>query len=234
VVTERCVFLVYAACALPAATLYLRLGPRLRPSADPVRPLGRSRAIVIRLAALFSLDAFGGGFVVQSMLALWLLRRFALPAATVGAFFFAANACGALAQLASGTIAARIGRVRTMVYTHIPSNGCLIVAALMDRPAAALAFLFLRAATSSMDVPARQSYVMAMVTPEERAAAASVTAVPRSLAAALAPLPAGAMLEATAFGWPLVCAGALKLAYDLLLLAQFRSARPADEQPTTA
>jgi predicted MFS family arabinose efflux permease len=192
-------------------------------------PLAKSRRIVIELSALFSLDAFGGGFVVQSLLALWLLRRFNFSVATLGAFFFVTGLLGALSQLFSPLIAARIGRIRTMVYTHVPANAALMLAALMPGPKSALACLLVRSAMSSMDVPARQSYVMAVVPPEERAAAASVTNVPRSLASAFAPLPAGALLDASSFGWPLICAGGLKLLYDVLLLSLFKSARPADE-----
>jgi MFS family permease len=228
--TQRIVFLVYAAIALIAGTVYRQLPPTHEPvRASRPQPLTRSRAIVIKLSALFCIDAFGGGFVVQSLLALWLLRRFNMHAATVGVFFFLANGCGAFAQLLSSPLAARIGRIRTMAYTHIPSNVFLILAALAPDANLALGFLFLRAATSPMDVPARQSYVMAVVAPEERAAAAGVTNVPRSLASAFAPLPAGAMLEASPFGWPLVCAGALKILYDFVLLAQFRAIRPIDE-----
>jgi predicted MFS family arabinose efflux permease len=117
-----------------------------------------------------------------------------------------------------------------MVYTHLPANAFLILAALMPNATLAITFLLLRSALSSMDVPARQSYVMAVVPPEERAAASSVTNVPRSLASAAAPVPAGMMLEVTSFGWPLICAGALKIAYDILLLLQFRALRPDDEQ----
>lgn len=232
---QRTVFLVYSAIAFLAGAIYWQI----QPAAGHVRrqspaPLTQSRRIVIKLSALFSLDAFGGGFVVQSMLALWLLRRFNLHVETVGIFFFIANACGAFSQLLSASIAARIGRIRTMVYSHIPSNIFLIVAALVPQPKVALGFLFLRAATSPMDVPARQSYVMAVVAPEERAAAASFTNVPRSLASAFAPLPAGAMLEASRVGWPLVCAGVLKIIYDVLLMIQFSAARPADEKQAIA
>jgi len=229
---ERGAFLGYSLIALLVALIYLRLRPRVRPhpGAHRAAPLTKSRRIAIRLSVLFSLDAFGGGFVVQALLALWLFRRFNLQVETAGAFFFAAGLLGALSQLMSSSIAARIGRIRTMAYTHLPSNAFLLLAAVMPGPRSALAFLLMRSAMSSMDVPARQSYVMAVVAPEERAAAASVTNVPRSLAAAFAPLPAGAMIEASTFGWPLICAGGLKIIYDLLLLVMFRSARPADER----
>jgi predicted MFS family arabinose efflux permease len=146
-----------------------------------------------------------------------------------GAFFFAAGVLGSFSQFVSSALAARFGRINTMVFTHLPSNAMLIVAALMPTPALTMAFLLLRSSTSQMDVPARQSYVMAVVPPEERAAAATVTNVPRSLASALAPLPAGLMLDRSSFGWPLICAGTLKTIYDILLLIQFRAVKPSDE-----
>ena len=227
---ERAVFLVYALVALIVAALYRRMrAPAHSHQTRPPAPLTKSRRIVIQLSLLFSLDSFGGGFVVQSLLALWLFHRFNLDVAAAGTFFFVAGLLGAIAQLISSPIAARIGRIRTMVFTHLPANSFLLIAALMPGPKSAFACLLLRSLMSSMDVPARQSYVMAVVAPEERAAAASVTNVPRSLASAFAALPAGAMLAASNFGWPLICAGGLKILYDLLLLVQFRSTRPADE-----
>ena len=183
----------------------------------------------LRLAALFSLDSFGGGFVVQSLLVLWLYERFQLSVPATGSIFFAAGILGGLSQLVSPMLAARIGLVPTMVYTHLPANVLLIAAGLVPSAPLAVTFLLLRASLSQMDVPARQAYVMAVVPPEERAAAASVTNVPRSLAAALPPLFTGAMLMHSAVGWPLVCGGALKVLYDLLLLAHFRSVPPRDE-----
>ncbi len=144
-------------------------------------------------------------------------------------FFFAAGLLGSLSQFMSSALADRFGRINTMVFTHIPSSVFLILAAVMPSAGWAMGFLLARFSISQMDVPARQSYVMAVVPPEERAGAASVTNVPRSLASALAPLPAGAMLERSTIGWPLVCAGVLKIAYDFLLLAQFRAIKPADE-----
>jgi MFS family permease len=230
-ITERAAFLGYSSVGLMVALIYTRLRPPAL-AHDPIKraaPLARSRRIVLGLSALFSLDSFGGGFVVQSLLALWLFRRFNLDLQTAGLFFFAANLLGALSQLMSSPIAARIGRIRAMVYTHLPANAFLIVAALMPDAKSAFAFLLMRSAIASMDVPARQSYVMAIVPPEERAAAASVTNVPRSLATAFAPLPAGALLDRSSFGWPLICAGGLKIIYDLLLLLTFKSVPPPDE-----
>ena len=225
---ERLGFVVYAMIGALSAVLYRRLSPAVEPppQVSKVPPLAQSRRVVLQLSALFSLDSFGGGFVVQSLLVLWLFRRFALPVPTAAAIFFAVNLLGAISQLVSSQLAARIGHVRTMVYTHLPSNAFLILAGIMPSLPLAVLFLLLRSALSQMDVPARQAYVMAMVPREERAAAASVTNVPRSLASAIAPLIAGALLDRTSFGWPLICAGALKSAYDLLLFAQFAHRKP--------
>ena len=229
---ERSGFIAYAAIALIAATIYWSLTPAIEtePLPQGIAPLAKSRPIVIQLAALFSLDSFGGGLAIQSLLALWLFRRFHLSIQAAGSFFFAAGLLGAASQLASSRLAARFGRINTMAYTHIPANLFLMLAGAMPNAGLALTFLLLRASMSSMDVPARQSYVMAVVPPEERAAAASITNVPRSLATALAPLPAGAMLDYSLFGWPLILGGACKLVYDALLLIQFRSVKPPDEQ----
>jgi MFS family permease len=222
---ERGVFLFYAVCAIATALVYARLSPALEIHASDrgAAPLTKSRRAVFRLAALFSLDSFGGGFVVQSLLVLWLYRRFHLDERTTAAVFFVAGILSALSQSLSPWVASRIGLIRTMVYTHLPANVFLILAALMPTAPLAIACLLLRMAVSQMDVPARQAFVMAIVPPAERAAAASVTNVPRSLAAGLAPLLSGVLLERTDFGWPLVIGGALKVAYDLTLLWQFRA-----------
>jgi len=234
----RASFAVYAAAALGIALLYRGLpAPAAAPRAGPApaglppRPLARSRRVVLELSALFSLDSFGGGFAVQSLLALWLFQRFDLSLQAAGGVFFAAGLLSGFSQLLSARLARRIGLIRTMVYTHLPANAFLIAAGLMPTAPWAVTFLLLRMALSQMDVPARQSFVMAVVPPEERAAAASVTNVPRSLATALAPLLAGALLGYSSFGWPLILGGALKIAYDLLLLARFRAAEPAEEEP---
>ncbi len=228
---ERGGFLLYAAVALVIAVVYLGVQPPVRRATGEARRsvLARSRRVVLHLAALFSLDSFGGGFVVQSLLVLWLFKRFDVSTGTVAAVFFAAGLLTALSQLASSWLAARIGLIRTMVFTHLPANAFLIVAALMPTAPLAIFFLLLRMALSQMDVPARQSFVMSVVPPEERAAAASVTNVPRSLASALSPLLAGAMLSTSSFGWPLIAGGALKIVYDLLLLWQFRAVQPAED-----
>jgi MFS family permease len=231
IAAQRSGFVAYSAIALIAAFVYRSLSAAVEVDPNPIHlaPLAKSRGIVVRLATLFSLDAFGGGFVIQSLLALWLFRRFNMPVQAVAVFFFAAGLLGALSQFVSSALAARIGRIRTMAYTHLPSNVLLILAAFMPNATLTMVFLLLRSSLSQMDVPARQSYVMAMVPPEERAAAASVTNVPRSLATALAPIAAGMMLDASSFGWLLICAGSLKALYDILLLLQFRSVMPADE-----
>jgi MFS family permease len=231
VAAQRVGFLVYSILGLIAASIYWSLTSVVEAAPTPVKvaPLAKSRATVMRLAALFSIDAFGGGFVIQSLLALWLFRRFNISVQAAGTFFFVAGLLGSFSQFVSSRLATRFGRINTMVYTHIPASGFLILAALMPNATLAVTFLLLRSALSSMDVPARQSYVMAVVPPEERAAAASVTNVPRSLASAAAPVPAGMLLDATSFGWPLICAGVLKITYDLLLLMQFRALRPEDE-----
>jgi len=227
---ERAGFVFYAGVALVTAAIYRGLSPAVEHRvASPGRPLARSRRLVLGLAALFSLDSFGGGFVVQSLLVLWLYHRFQLSVATMAAVFFVAGLVGAVSQFVSARVAARIGLVRTMVYTHLPANVFLALAGVMPNAPLAVLFLLLRASLSQMDVPARQSYVVAVVPPEERAAAASLTNVPRSLATAVSPLLAGIMLEHSSFGWPLVCGGVLKAIYDLLLLARFAAVEPLEE-----
>lgn len=191
----------------------------------PPAPLGPSRSIVIRLAALFSLDAFAGGLVVNSLLALWLFTQFGLSLAAAGSFFFWAGLLTALSQLAAPAVARRIGLLNTMVFTHIPANLFLVLAALAPNLTVALGLLLLRAALSQMDVPTRSAFVMAVVTPAERAAAVSFTAVPRSLASALSPTLGGALFAAGFSAAPLIACGVLKIAYDLALLRAFRRVR---------
>lgn len=227
VVTGRVGFVVYAAVAVVTGAAYWRL-PRDRPVVSLTRPLEHSRGVVLRLAALFSLDSAGGGFVVQSLLVLWLHLRWDLSTGATGAVFFATGTLAALSQLLAARLARRIGLIRTMVFTHLPANGFLIAAALVPNRWLAVGFLLLRSLLSQMDVPARQAFVMAVVLPEERAAAASVTNVPRSLASATTPALAGALLSSGHLAWPLVIAGIAKATYDVLLLAQFRSV-PLDD-----
>jgi MFS family permease len=229
----QAVFVAYALAGVAILVVYRGLRPRPPVDLAPGRRHGldRSKGIVYRLAALFSVDSFGGGFSGQAVIVLWLSLRHDMSTAAAGAVFFWAGLLTASSALLAPRIAARVGLIRTMVYTHLPANLLLIAAALVPSAEAAVVCLLLRALLSQMDVPARTSYVMAVVDPEERAAAASVTNVPRSLAAALAPLLAGWMLEQSRFGWPLLVAGVLKAGYDLTLLWMFHDIRPPEELP---
>jgi MFS family permease len=219
----RLMFLVYALTGVAVCLLYRRL-PAAQPGGGAVAPapLGPSRSAVVRLAALFSVDAFAGGLVINALLALWLFERFELSLAAAGVFFFWAGLLTAGSQLAAPWVAGKIGLLQTMVFTHIPASVCLILAAFADDLPSALALLWLRSALSQMDVPTRAAFVMAVVTPAERAAAASYTAVPRSLAAALSPSLGGALLAAGWLAAPLVACGVLKIGYDLALWRAFR------------
>lgn len=226
----RLMFYGYATLGLLAAFLYSRL-PRdhMRAASRPRQALGPSRKIVYKLAALFSLDAFAGGFVVQSLLALWLFERFDLSLGAASAFFFCASLLSAISFPVAAWLAKRIGLVNTMVFTHIPSSLCLIAVAFSSSLTVVLILLLIRSALSQMDVPTRSSYVMAVVTPDERTAAASVTAVPRSLASAISPAIAGFMLAGSFSALPLLLCGSLKIAYDLALLGMFRHTKPPEE-----
>jgi hypothetical protein len=226
----RAMFMLYAALGVAGALCY-RLVPRGARTVSEARgfALGASKGIVLRLAALFSIDAFAGGFAVQSLLALWLFQRFDLSLAAAGTFFFAAGLLAALSYPAAAWLAGRIGLLNTMVFTHIPSSLCLIGAAFAPNLGLGLALLLARSALSQMDVPTRSSYVMAVVTPAERAAAASVTSVPRGLASAASPVIAGAWMASGDLAWPLVACGLLKIAYDVLLLWTFRGVKPPEE-----
>lgn len=222
-------FGLYGLIGVAAFLVYRRLPKETHDAAGSRTGLGPSRKRVFQLAALFSLDSFGGGFLVQSLLALWLFNRFDMSLATAGTFFFWTGLLGAASQFLAGRIAGRIGLVNTMVFTHVPANLCVIAAAFAPTLPVALGLLIVRAALSSMDVPARTSYVMAVVTPPERAAAAGITNVPRSLAAALSPALAGALFTASVFPWPLLIGGGIKVLYDVLLLVQFRRVKPPEE-----
>ncbi|HEY7643144.1 MAG TPA: MFS transporter [Steroidobacteraceae bacterium] len=230
----QAMFLLYAALGGAAWLLYRRL-PLEREASLPVRqaPLRDSRRIVLTLAALFSVDAFAGGLVVQSMLSLWLAQRYALDAAQLGVLFFATGLLAGGSYLVAVPLARRFGLINTMVFTHIPSSLALVAVPFTGDVGVAIGLLLLRSALSQMDVPTRSSYVMAVVTPAERAAAASVTSVPRSLAAAGSPLLAGWLLGLSAFGWPLVLTGVIKILYDLTLLRLFRDVRPPEEKVRT-
>jgi MFS family permease len=227
----QAMFVLYALIACGSGLIYRGLPKALATDVQQaVAPLQKSKKIVYTLAALFSLDAFAGGFVVQSMVALWMYQRFDLSLAAAGMVFFWTGVLTAASYLVAVRVAGRIGLVNTMVFTHIPSSVCLILLPFAPDLSYAIALLFLRSALSQMDVPTRSSYVMAIVTPAERPAAASITSVPRSLASALSPFLAGYMLGLSTFGWPLVVAGGVKIAYDLLLLALFRKIRPPEEE----
>jgi MFS family permease len=222
-------FLLYALLGVLALLLYGRLSPRIEPAERAVAPLRESKRIVYSLAALSSLDSLGGGFAVQSLLVLWLFERFQLSVGTTGTIFFWAGVLSAGSYLAAVPLARRIGLINTMVFTHLPSNLFLLLVPFMPNLPLAIALLLARSALSQMDVPTRNSYVMAVVSPAERPAAASVTSVPRSLAAAASPLLSGYLLGLSVFGWPLVIGGALKGVYDLLLLILFARVRPPEE-----
>jgi predicted MFS family arabinose efflux permease len=226
----KAMFYFYAALGLVAAGIYRYL-PHAQPQevASPPVALGPSKGIVYKLAALFSLDAFAGGFAVQSLVALWLFERFGLSLAAASLFFFWSNVLAAFSYPVAARLAKRFGLVNTMVFTHIPSSLCLILAAFSTNLLVVLALLLVRSALSQMDVPTRTSYVMAVVTPPERPAAASVTAVPRSLASSLSPALAGALLATSFTGLPLVVCGILKIVYDLALLFSFRHTKPPEE-----
>jgi len=228
-ISLRGMFVLYAAVGFVVWLLYLGLPDPKAGEEKPAAPLGPSRGIVWRLAALFSIDSFAGGLVLNSLLALWLFRRFDMSLATAGAFFFWTGLLSAVSQLAAGPLARRIGMVNTMVFTHIPSSLFLIGAALAPSLHLALGFLLARALLSQMDVPARGAFVMSVVTPAERPAAASFTAVPRSLASAISPTLTGAMFAAGSMAAPLVACGVLKIAYDLALFAAFRRAEARAE-----
>jgi MFS family permease len=225
--TQQAGFVLYALAGVAVFLVYRGLThdhdtlPTVS-SGERRRVLHRSRRIVLELTGLFSLDAAGGGFVVTSLLVLWLHLRYDLSAGATAAVFFAAGVLSGCSQLLAPRLARRLGLVRTMSFTHIPANLLLILAAFAPSGELAIGLLLARSFLSSMDVPARQSFVMAVVPPEERAAAASVTNVPRSLAAAATPLLAGALLARSTFGWPLVIAGAVKITYDVLLLVLYR------------
>jgi MFS family permease len=238
----RLMFGVYAVLALIVAGLSLRLSsdveaPPHRPSQAQSRrsrlvpPLHRSRGIVLRLTALFSVDALAGGLVVQSLIALYFLERFGVPLTTLSVLFFGANLLSALSFLAAVPLARRFGLLNTMVFTHLPSNVLLILVAFAPTFPIAAALLLLRQALSQMDVPTRQAYTMALVVPDERTAAASVTSLARSVGSAASPIFSGLLLlgPLLIFGLPFILAGTLKAAYDLTLWSIFRHVRLHEE-----
>jgi MFS family permease len=235
--TERAIIFAYAGLGGLLAWLFQRLSPaaevRLTESAlgaTTLLGIGSSRGMVARLAGLFALDAFGGGFVMQSFAAYWFHLRYGVHAASLGAIFFGANLFAAVSALAASRLAARIGLVRTMVFTHLPSNVLLMLIPLMPNLPLAVAILLLRFSISQMDVPARQSYIMAIVRPEERSATAGITGVARTTGAAIAPVFAGLLFARPALvDLPFFIAGALKIVYDLLLYRAFVRVAPPEE-----
>lgn len=238
--STRAVFVAYAAAGAVLAGLAAFLSPAveapvLPPAAAsgprPLLGLHRSRGVVLRLAGLFSLDAFAGGLVVQTFVAWWFHARFGAGPALLGAIFFGANLLAGVSALSAAAIARRIGLLNTMVVTHLPSNVLLALVPLMPTLPLAVGVLLLRFSISQMDVPTRQSYTLAVVAPDERSAAAGVTGVARTLGAALAPAVAGPLYASAALsGVPFLAAGALKIAYDLLLWRAFRAVRPPEER----
>jgi len=193
--------------------------------------LRSSRGVVLKLSGLFALDAFGGGFVVQSFVAYWFYLRFGVAPATLGGIFFGANVFAGISALLASRLAARIGLVKTMVFTHLPSNVLLISIPLMPRLSLAILVLLLRFSISQMDVPTRQSYTMAIVDPEERSATAGITGVARTTGAAVAPLFAGMLFaHPSLINLPFFIAGTLKIAYDLMLYRAFVRLEPPEER----
>ncbi|MFM8600721.1 MAG: MFS transporter [Actinomycetota bacterium] len=224
-------FVLYGLAGFVLLAAYSRLSPLPASAGGNGRAAlsPGSRRIVLRLAALFSLDSLGGGFATQAIFAIWVFGRFGLSVESLGVVFFAAGILSAFSSLLSVRVAARIGLVRTMVFTHIPASLLLVLVALSPNLWTAMTLFVLRGLLSQMDVPVRTSYVMAVVAPAERAAAASITNVPRSLASALPPVLAGWMLDMSGFGWPLIICAACKITYDVLLLLMFRDVRPPEE-----
>jgi MFS family permease len=193
--------------------------------------LHRSKNVVLKLSALFSMDAFAGGFIMQSIIAYWFHIRFGVEPATLGTIFFFANILAGISALAAARLASKIGLIKTMVYTHIPSNVMLFLVPLMPSFSWAIGILLARFSISQMDVPTRQSYLMAVVEPDERSAAAGVTAIARSVGASLSPIITGPLLATPALiGLPFYIAGSLKIIYDLLLYRGFQSMKPPEEK----
>lgn len=241
----RWVVVGYGLIGVVLALLFSRLGAEIEAPLSArtaeAKPffglgLGKSRKVVLRLAALFSLDAFGGGFVVQSLMVFWFHLRFAVEPGTLGAIFLVANLLAGVSALSAAWIARRIGLINTMFFTHLPSNILLIMVPFMPTLPLAVFVLFLRFSISQMDVPTRQSYVMAVVEPDERSAAAGVTGVARTIGAAMAPIFTGLLLTNPAtIALPFVISGSLKIIYDISLYRSFKAVKPPEEkQPATA
>jgi predicted MFS family arabinose efflux permease len=229
------VVILYAALGLLLALMFTRLSSAAEVSAPADAKtflgVGQSRSVVFRLAALFSLDSFAGGFVIQSFAAYWFYLRFGVSSETIGAIFFGANIFAGISALLASRLAARFGLINTMVFTHLPSNVLLILVPLMPNLPLAITVLLLRFSISQMDVPARQSYTMAVVRPEERSAAAGITGVARTIGASIAPVFAGLMFARPSLvSLPFFIAGTLKIVYDLSLYRGFVKHPPREEE----
>lgn len=240
----RAIVIGYAVVGIAMAVVFWRVGESVEAPEPPAagdgiaRRLGlgpRSRPIVARLSLLFSLDAFGGGFIPQSLMAYWFHLQYGVEPALLGAIFFGANLLAAVSSLSASRFAARFGLINTMVFTHLPSNLLLILVPLMPNLALAIAVLLLRFSLSQMDVPTRQSYVISVVEPGERSAAAGVTGVARTTGAALSPILSAPLVASSGLAaLPFFLAGGLKIAYDLLLYRAFRSGQTPDERARRA
>ena len=242
----QAVVILYAGGGVVLAALFSRLTPAAESAAlgaarsSRTRLAGltgvdRSRSVVFKLSALFALDAFGGGFVIQSFAAYWFYLRFGVDVGTLGAIFFWANIFAGASALLASRLASRFGLIETMVATHLPSNVLLILVPLMPTLPLAIGVLLLRFSISQMDVPTRQSYIMAVVTPEERSAAAGLTGVARTIGAAISPVFVGLMFAQPALmNVPFYLAGTLKIVYDLLLYRAFVTVRPPEERASPA
>lgn len=234
----RVIILIYAALGFTLALLFSLVSLQVESPARADRGaqlnllgLGKSSKTVLKLAALFSLDAFAGGFVVQSIVAYWFHRRYGVDPATLGAIFFGANIFAGISALSAAWIARKVGLLNTMVFTHVPSNILLILVPLMPTLPWAIAMLLLRFSISQMDVPTRQSYTLAVVSPEERSSAAGVTGIARTLGASLAPILAAPLIGLTIIpGLPFIISGVLKLIYDFSLFHSFKTIKPPEEQ----
>ncbi len=229
----RAVVVLYAALGVLLLFLFTRLSPAAEvrlPAMQNLFGIGPSRDVVLKLSGLFALDSFAGGFVVQSFAAYWFYLRFGVDPRTLGAIFFGANVLAGVSAVLASRLAARFGLVKTMVFTHLPSNVLLILVPLMPNLPLAILVLFARFSISQMDVPTRQSYTMAVVAPEERSAAAGITGVARTTGAALAPVFAGLLFSRPALiGVPFFIAGTLKVIYDVLLYRAFVARQPSEE-----
>jgi len=230
----QCMFVLYALLGAITLLLYRPLSPAIEAAPDvPKAPLQESRRLVYGLAALFGMDSFGTGFLVQSLLALWLYQTFHISVTTAAAILFWSSLLSAVSYLIAVPIAERIGLINTMVFTHLPSNVLLVLVPFAPDLTTAIGLLLARSALSQMDVPTRTSYVMAVVSPAERPAAASVTAVPKTFAWAAGSMISGYLMTLSGFGWPLVIGGVVKGVYDILLLIRFRKVRPPEEVTPT-